>query len=103
MQFAILHKMSYSRHATCLLFMQTEKISSLISELGLIAAQEKVLLEECASLLAMLSALEVRLLCIFIWHAWDFTVSYIESNEIMLERYGLSGRRKKHRSPLNPV
>ena len=76
MQFAILLKMSYSRHATCLLFMQTEKISSLISELGLIAAQEKVLLEECASLLAMLSALEVRWLCIFIWRARHYSFIY---------------------------
>ena len=68
--------MSYSRHATCFLLMQTEKISSLISELGLIAAQEKVLLEECASLLAMISALEVRWLCIFIWRALDYGFIY---------------------------
>lgn len=39
---------------------KVDKTNSLVSELGFVAAQERVLLEECASLLATASALEVE-------------------------------------------
>lgn len=52
--------MNSVENSVAYLFPKADKTNSLVSELGYVAAQERVLLEECADLLAMASALEIE-------------------------------------------
>ncbi|KAH7280323.1 hypothetical protein KP509_37G061400 [Ceratopteris richardii] len=52
--------MNFIENSVAHLSPKADKANSLVSELGCVAAQERVLLEECASLLATVSALEME-------------------------------------------